>query len=47
MDAITVVAVMVVGIVIGGSILFHRARERAEYEDVIAARLARYAGQQH
>ena len=46
MDAIAAIAVMVVGIVVGGSILFHRARERAEYEDVVSTRLARYAGRQ-
>ena len=42
---ITVVAIVVLGIA-AESFILNRARERVEYEEAVAARLARYAGRQ-
>jgi len=43
MDIVVLAAVVLTGIVLESAI-FARARKRAEYEDIIADRLARYAG---
>ena len=43
MDIVVLTAVVLTGIVLESAI-FARARRRAEYEDMIANRLARYAG---
>jgi hypothetical protein len=41
----TIVAIVVLGIA-AESFILNRARKRAEYEEAVAARLARYAGRQ-
>ena len=43
MDIVVLTAIVLTGIVLENAI-FARARKRAEYEDMIAGRLARYAG---
>ena len=43
MDIVVLTAIVLTGIVLENAI-FVRARKRAEYEDMIADRLARYAG---
>ncbi len=43
MDITVLTAIVLTGIVLE-SVIFARARRRAEYEDMIADRLARYAG---
>ena len=43
MDITIAVLILAVGIIVE-SVILGRARERAEREDVVAARLARYAG---
>ena len=45
MDITIAVLILAVGIIVE-SVILGRARERAEREDVVAARLARYAGRQ-
>jgi len=45
MDITIAIVILVVGIAAEGFII-NRARERAEREDVVLARLARYAGRQ-
>jgi hypothetical protein len=44
MDIIVFTTVVLAGIALEGFI-FGRARKRAEYEDMVTERLARYAGQ--
>jgi hypothetical protein len=43
MDITVLTAIVLTGIVLE-NVIFARARRRAEYEDMIADRLARYAG---
>lgn len=45
MDVIIVIVILAAGLFAEGFIL-DRARERAEREDVVSTRLARYAGRQ-